>query len=139
MLDSDDAVSVPSEIVTNHAKSSSRHAALSIAWLIAIPVASVSSAALLAGPVSVVGPQTMLSALTATLGGVVVGLSVLRWAKSAAHAILTISKLAFVGLDSVWSALVPVVSSPLVAAPTPLLVASVGSSAISRRGPPLGF
>ncbi len=118
-------------------RASQRQATISVLGVLAIPLLSVSSAALVAGPVSSADPVGILQAVSATLVGSFVGLSILRVARAATWFIHAATLAA-----TQWE---PAESFGVVAHPG-LTIASATATipspshhlgAVSRRGPPL--
>jgi len=120
-------------------RASQRQATVSVLGVLAIPLLSVSSAALVAGPVSSADPVGIAQALLATLVGSFVGLSVLRLARAATWFIHVAASAAAQWIEAESSA---VIARAGLAGTVHLVAIPVTShhiSAVSRRGPPQGL
>ncbi len=116
-----------------------RTATLSVLGVLAIPFLTVSSAALMAGPVSTADPVRLSTGLLAAIIGSAVGLSVLRIAQSA---LLGVRAVVAAAVDWIESAseiisLRPTTLFAVVPATRP--VVAVHASSLGRRGPPSGL
>jgi len=120
-------------------RTSQRHATLSVLGILAIPIASVSSAALIAGPVSSADPVGVVTGIVASLAGVFVGLVILRAVRATIEGVRA-AAMAAVGRIDAWSVAVYHAPSVRMAA---LPVSSPSASHITgpaqRRGPPRGL
>jgi len=118
-------------------RASQRQATFSVLGVLAIPLLSVSSAALVAGPVSSADPVGIAQALLATLVGSFVGLSVLRLARAATWFIQAVALSATQWAKAESSAVVAASGLTIVIAPAVIPSPSHHLDAVSRRGPPL--
>jgi len=120
-------------------RASQRRATRAVLGILAIPFASVTSAALLAGPVSSADPTYLARTIAATLIGAATGLMIVRLLRAAVHGIHTAAMAAtdWFASESMVFKIVPgtgfaVITSRL---PSPWH----HPWAMSRRGPPAGL
>jgi len=120
-------------------RASQRQATISVLGVLAIPLLSVSSAALVAGPVSSADPVGIAQALLATLAGSIIGLSVLRLMRAAAWFLHVAASAAAQWIEAESSAVIARVGLASTVHLVAIPVTSHHISAVSRRGPPQGL
>lgn len=118
---------------------SQRNATLSILGVLAIPFASVTAAALMAGPISDADPARMSTSLLAVVMGSVVGLSLLRVLRSAHLGIRSAVVAAVDWVESESDVHVLATTTPLIVVPVARPIIAVHASSLGRRGPPSGL
>lgn len=117
-------------------RTSKRQATLSVLGILAIPLVSVSSAAVAAGPISTADPASMAAVVIATLLGALAGLVILRAVQLTIHAVHTAAVAVFDWAEG-WSISAPQPPAVrLVALPVSRSTSTHLSGAIHRRGPP---
>jgi len=122
--------------VSRRPRSEASHAAWMILGLLAIPVLSVTSTAMVADVASSTDPATAAVGIPATLGGVVMGSLVFRLARAMHSGAIALRGFLFAAPPSATNLLEANSSRlPLVAMVRPALV--LVPSRVGRRGPPV--
>lgn len=120
-------------------RASQRRATLTVLGILAIPFASVSSAALLAGPVSSADPTYIARTIAATLVGAATGLMIVRLLRAAVHGIHTAAMAAadWIASESLVFKLVPGTGFVVITSRVPSPCHHPWT--MPRRGPPAGL
>ncbi len=116
-----------------------RKATLSVLAMLVIPIVSVSSAALLAGPVSSADPVSATRAAAAALAGSFIGLLLLRLVRAAASFLHVAASAAAQWIEAESSAVIARAGLASTVHLVAIPVTSHHISAVSRRGPPQGL
>jgi len=122
--------------MSGSSRTNQRTATLSVLGILAVPILAVSSAALLAGPVSSVEPVHIGTAILATLLGAVVGLAALRVVSAAIGGVRTAAIAAATWFESDSFVSPPVHGSRFVVRLSTIPVTSHHVRSLPRRGPP---